>query len=63
LLNEKNLNMAFQMFDTDHNGTISREELKTIFETSEKKEEELWTEIFLEVDINNDGEISFEEFK
>ena len=55
--------MAFKMFDTDHNGTISREELKTIFETSEKKEEELWTEIFLEVDINNDGEISFEEFK
>jgi Ca2+-binding EF-hand superfamily protein len=55
--------MAFQMFDTDHNGAISREELKTIFETSEKKEEELWIDIFLEVDINGDGEISLEEFK
>ena len=51
------------MFDVDHNGTISKEELKTIFETSEKKEEELWIEIFEEVDINGDGEISLEEFK
>lgn len=55
--------MAFQMFDSDHNGAVSKEELKIIFETSEKKEEELFIEIFKEVDINGDGEISFEEFK
>lgn len=54
---------AFKMFDTDNNGTISRQELKQFFETSEKKDDELWNEIFNEVDIDGDGEITFEEFK
>jgi len=51
------------MFDKDGNGSISRLELKEMFETAEKKDEELWNQIFSEVDINNDGNISYEEFK
>lgn len=51
------------MFDTDNNGTISRKELKQVFETSEKKDDELWNEIFNEVDLDGDGEIVFDEFK
>ncbi len=35
LLSEKNLRMVFNMFDKDHNGSISKQELKDIFETSE----------------------------
>lgn len=51
------------MFDKDNSGTISRHELKALFETTEKKDDELWTEIFNEVDLNGDGEITFDEFK
>lgn len=51
------------MFDTDQSGSISRSELKAIFETTEKKDEELWNEIFREVDANGDGEITYDEFK
>jgi Ca2+-binding EF-hand superfamily protein len=51
------------MMDLNGNGGISRQELKNVFETSEKKDEELWVQIFDEVDINKDGEITFEEFK
>lgn len=63
LLSDENLMFAFRMFDSDKNGTISRQELKQVFETSEKKDDELWNEIFNEVDLDGDGEITFEEFK
>ena len=51
------------MFDEDHNGQISRTELRAVFETAEKKDEELWNEIFKEVDTDGDGLIIFEEFR
>jgi len=51
------------MFDEDQSGAISRQELKNFFENSEKKDDELWNEIFLEVDTDGDGEITFDEFK
>jgi calcium-dependent protein kinase len=63
LLSDENLMLAFKMFDSDNNGTISRQELKEVFETSEKKDDELWNEIFNEVDLDGDGQITFEEFK
>jgi len=63
VLSDENLLFAFKMFDSDNNGTISRQELKKVFETSEKKDDELWNEIFNEVDLDGDGEITFEEFK
>ena len=51
------------MFDKDQSGSISKEELRAVFETAEQKDDELWNEIFSEVDVNGDGEISFDEFK
>ena len=63
LLTEQNLRFAFNMFDADKNGVISKPELKAVFETVEQKDDELWNEIFGEVDVDGDGDISFEEFK
>ena len=63
LLNLSNLKLAFGLMDADGNGSISRQELRNVFETTEKKDEELWTQIFNEVDVDNDGAIDFEEFK
>ena len=63
LLSEQNLRFAFNMFDTNQDGTISRQELRGVFETGDKKDEALWNEIFDEVDTDGDGTITFEEFK
>jgi calcium-dependent protein kinase len=52
ILTDENLFFAFRMFDSDKNGTISKQELKQVFETSEKKDDELWNEIFNEVDLD-----------
>lgn len=41
---------------------ISKAELRQMFETSEKKDEQLWLEIFEEVDTDGDGDISYQEF-
>ena len=63
LLNYNNLKVAFTMMDSDGNGSISRQELRNVFETTEKKDEELWKTIFDEVDADGDGAITFNEFK
>jgi calcium-dependent protein kinase len=63
LLSDTNLLFAFKMFDKDNSGTITKTELRAVFETGEKKDDELWHEIFAEVDLDKDGEITFEEFQ
>ena len=50
------------MIDTDNSGTISMDELKSAFEMTTKKDDELWEQVMLEVDQNKDGIISLEEF-
>ena len=63
LLSNENLKKAFQIFDSDGNGNITVDELKSIFENNgTKKEEQLWVDIMNEVDTNRDGVINFEEF-
>ena len=62
LASEKNLQMAFNMIDLDKDGQISKEEIMSMFQTSEKKDDALWKEIFEEVDKNRDGQISYDEF-
>lgn len=39
LLCEINLRLAFNMFDKDKSGTISKSELRDLFETGEKKDD------------------------
>ncbi len=60
LLSKENLKRAFKMFDKDNSGTISRDEIR---EALGDMEEEIAEKIISEVDVNNDGEISFEEFE
>jgi len=53
------------MIDTNDDGHISKEELKNVFgggHVSEKGEL-VWDQIMAQVDKDNDGLISFEEFK
>lgn len=56
-LDEKNLKMAFDFFDENHDGSISLTELKRIF--SDIDEEELVEKIISINDANNDGEVTF----
>jgi calcium-dependent protein kinase len=39
LLSTENLKLAFSMFDKDKNGTISRPELRAVFEANETKDD------------------------
>ena len=57
-----NLEIAFQMMDSDRDGNLTIQELKDAFELHSKKDEKLWDQIMKQVDRNKDGNISFEEF-
>jgi calcium-dependent protein kinase len=66
-LNEKFLRFAFNYFDRDHNGNITFEEIKNLFYQNDKNKnnQEAQNQLkkcFKEIDVNNDGELSFEEF-
>ena len=66
LINEKNLEMAFKLFDQDKDGVISMSELKEVFKgvaaTGSSDDEEIWKRIMQELDTNNDNVISPKEF-
>ena len=53
------LEKAFKMFDKDGNGKLSVEEIMSVF----GGDEATWKKVIAEVDLNNDGEVDFEEFK
>jgi calcium-dependent protein kinase len=53
------LEKAFKMFDKDKSGKISVDEISSIFGGEANK----WKKIIKEIDLNNDGEIDFKEFK
>ena len=50
------------MFDQDNGGSISADELKQVLGIGKNIDETVWNDIIKEVDVNGDGEISFEEF-
>ena len=68
ILSKENLDITFKIFDSDGNGKISVEELKAIFSggtlVNEDSEEtkSVWLKIMQEVDTDNDGNISYDEF-
>ena len=62
LLSEENLIYAFNFFDKDNTGKISIDKIKNIF-IDDKVNEDVFRSIFNEIDINQDGEIDFQEFK
>ena len=49
------------MFDEDESGGIEIDELKAMF-GSHKYEEQVWEQMLREVDDNDDGVISYDEF-
>nr|AAC13355.1 calcium-dependent protein kinase-b [Paramecium tetraurelia] len=59
LLSKIKLQQAFNMFDTNGDGQISREELQEIMGGVD---DNLWTEILQMCDANGDGQISQQEF-
>ena len=63
ILTEKNLKMAFNVFDRDKSGGISQNELKYILgEYNVNAKEHLWHKMIQQIDLNQDGQISYEEF-
>ncbi|KAM6543647.1 hypothetical protein CsatB_008094 [Cannabis sativa] len=59
---DENLYKAFQFFDKDGNGYITREELKQAMTQYDMGDEATIDEILDDVDTNKDGKITFEEF-
>nr|GMC49860.1 calcium-dependent protein kinase 2-like [Ipomoea batatas] len=59
---EENLYKAFQYFDKDSSGFITRDELQTALKEHGIADAETIKEIIAEVDIDNDGTINYEEF-
>uniref|UniRef100_A0A6B2LQ24 EF-hand domain-containing protein n=1 Tax=Arcella intermedia TaxID=1963864 RepID=A0A6B2LQ24_9EUKA len=59
----KELKDAFSIFDKNGDGSISREELKVVLEAiGQKPSDAELDRLIYEVDLNNNGEIDFEEF-
>ena len=65
LINDKNLQMAFDFFDKDKSGKLSYDEIRIVLgiRSNLEKDNNLIRDIIKEVDLNNDGMISFDEFK
>ncbi|KAJ8618203.1 hypothetical protein MRB53_014389 [Persea americana] len=59
---EENLFKAFQFFDKDHSGFITRDELKQAMTEYGMGDEATINEIINDVDTDNDGRINYEEF-
>lgn len=64
LINKENLKIAFDFFDSNKSGTLDINEIKEVLNLLNKKEgkNSEVNKVMSEIDINNDGEINFEEF-
>jgi len=63
LLSKENVKLAFDLFDQDRSGYISKNELKTVLGRGREEQinnDNVWNAILKEIDINQDGQISFE---
>jgi calcium-dependent protein kinase len=66
-ITEEIIKFSFLFFDKDQNGEITTEEIKEIllknFNKDVKSQENSIRSMIIEVDVNKDGKISYEEFK
>ena len=62
LLSEEHLIYAFNFFDKEHKGRITFDGIKGYF-VDGKTNENVFRNIFNEIDTNRDGEIDYSEFK
>lgn len=53
---------VFEAFDTDRDGTLTADELKTAFASFGLKDDQLVSKVFRSLDVDNDGYLSFSEF-
>ena len=61
---EEELKQAFDMFDTDGNGFVTKDELKIVMEKlGEKLSSVEIDEMISEADTDNDGQVNWEEFR
>ena len=63
IINKNKLKATFEVFDVDRDGVISLWELKEVLKNDHHVDDEIWQEIFEEVDVNKDGKIDIEEFE
>jgi serine/threonine protein kinase len=63
LFTEKNLKIAFDMFDLDKNGTISLNEFKEILGIEKIKDQNVNKALLKEIPIKGNEEMTFEQFK
>ncbi len=63
MLSEEKLKATFAMFDQDGSGYITPNEIKEILGAGQNISDEAWEEMIKEVDVNGDGQISYEEFR
>lgn len=62
LLSKHRLELAFNSFDLDNNGTIDASELKAVLGKYTKYDDSFWRELIRECDSNGDGVIDLGEF-
>ena len=63
LLSDKKLKKAFDTYDLDKSGKINAQELKQALGNDSLISDDVWVQILKQVDLDGDGEISFDEFK
>ena len=63
LLSDKYLHLAFDSYDKDGSQLLSVDEIKKALGIIEGEDNDVIKRIIKEIDLNGDGEISFDEFK
>jgi len=65
LLSKDNIKKAFDMFDRDGSGTITKKELHDLFNCCQGVDaefENMWTQVMTQVHLGDGEEITFDEF-